>query len=78
MSNTINPVDEGETLRSWLEWQIEGRERRIVLCVETALEMRPGFPGFDPVRLEALIDEATKLMHASASPIDSIRIVPQH
>ena len=71
------PGNEGEALRCWQEWKIVGRERRIVLCVETSLEMRPGFPGFDPQQLEALIDEATKLMHASASPIDSIRIIPQ-
>ena len=72
------PTHDDETLRWWQEWEIAGRERRIIMCIETALEMRPGFPGFDPAQLEALIDEATKLMHTSASPIDSIRIIPQH
>jgi hypothetical protein len=68
----------GHALRCWQEWEIAGRERRIIMCVETGLELRPGFPGFDPEQLEALVDEATKLMHASASPIDLIRIIPQH
>ena len=63
-------------LRSWHEWLIDGADRRIILCVETALELRPGFPGFDAARLEALIADATDMMRTSASPIDAIRIVP--
>lgn len=62
--------------RCWQEWEILRRERCVVLCVETALEMRPGFPGFDPAKLDALVNEATELMRASANPIDSIRIIP--
>lgn len=62
--------------RYWHEWQIDGRERRIILCVETNLELRAGYPGFDPARLDALVRQATELMRASPSPIDAIRIVP--
>ena len=69
--------DDRDALRSWQEWDITGSERRIILCVETRLEMRPGHSGFDSDRLSVLIDEATELMRASASPIDSIRIVPE-
>ena len=64
-------------LRFWHEWEIRGGERRIILCVTTALEMRPGHPGFDADQLSALIEEATSMMRASASPVDSIRIVPE-
>ena len=64
------------TLRSWHEWEVRDGERRIILCVETELELRPGFPGFDPMQLEDLIQDATDLMRTSASPIDAIRIVP--
>jgi hypothetical protein len=64
------------TLRSWHEWEVRDGERRIILCVETELELRPGFPGFDPTQLEDLIQDATDLMRTSASPIDAIRIVP--
>jgi hypothetical protein len=63
-------------LRSWHEWEIADGERRIILCVETALELRPGYPGFDPLQLEALIEDATDMMRTSASPIDGMRIVP--
>ena len=59
------------------EWEFDGRERRIILCVETALELQPGCEGFDSRRLDELIQEATHIMRASASPIDSIRIVPE-
>lgn len=63
-------------LRNWHEWEFDGRERRIILCVATSLELRPGHAGFDAVRLEKLVSEATDMMRSSSSPIDSIRIVP--
>ena len=64
-------------LRSWHEWEFRDGERRTILCVETGLEMRSGEPGFDASQLSLLIDEATQMMRASASPIDGIRIVPE-
>jgi hypothetical protein len=64
-------------LRYWHEWEFEEGERRIILCVETALELRPGSEGFDARQLDDLAVEATQLMRASASPIDSMRIVPE-
>ena len=63
-------------LRCWHEWEIDGRQRRIILCVETALELRPGHPGFDSQQLDELITHANELMRGSASPINAIRIVP--
>ena len=64
-------------LRSWHEWEITDGQRRTILCVETGLEMRSGEPGFDPNQLSMLIEEATQMMRASASPINGIRIVPE-
>jgi len=69
--------DDRTTVRSWHEWEVRDGERRIILCVSTSLELRPGFAGFDTVQLEALTREATDMMRASASPIDAIRIVPE-
>jgi len=63
-------------LQSWHEWEVADGERRIILCVETALELRPGYPGFDNKKLEALMQDATDLMRTSASPIDTLKIVP--
>jgi hypothetical protein len=63
-------------LQSWHEWEVEDGERRIILCVETGLELRPGYAGFDAARLETLIADATDMMRISASPIDALRIVP--
>jgi hypothetical protein len=71
------PGNDRDISRYWHEWEFDGRERRIILCVETALELRPGCDGFDSRRLDELIEEATHIMRASASPIDSIRIVPE-
>jgi hypothetical protein len=64
-------------LRSWHEWEFRNGERRTVLCVETALEMRSGEPGFDADQLSLLIDEAMEMMRKSPSPIDAVRIVPE-
>ena len=63
-------------LQSWHEWEIEDKKRRIILCVETGLELRPGYPGFDRAQLETLMADATDMMRTSASPIDALRIVP--
>jgi hypothetical protein len=70
------PNCDRHVLRCWHEWQFDGSQRRIILCVETDLELRPGCEGFDARRLDELAEEATTMMRASASPIDSIRIVP--
>jgi len=70
--------DDGVQLRrSWHEWEVDGRERRVILVVETGLEMRPGHEGFDAVALDKLISDVTSEMRASPSPIDRVRIVPQ-
>ena len=58
------------------EWEFSGRDRTLVLCVATGLELRPEGDSFDSARLDELINEATQLMRASASPIDRLRIVP--
>jgi hypothetical protein len=71
------PDNDRHILRSWHEWEFDGRDRRIILCVETALELRPGCEGFDAKQLDQLVEEATSIMRASPSPIDSIRIVPE-
>lgn len=64
-------------LRCWHEWEFDGAERRIFLCVETDLELRPGCEGFDPIQVDELVARVTDMMRANASPIDSIRIVPE-
>jgi hypothetical protein len=70
--------DEGmELRRSWLEWEVDGRDRRVILVVETGLEMRPGHDGFAAEALDKVISDVTAEMRASPSPIDRVRIVPQ-
>ena len=77
MSQTLLSVDyDRRVLRCWHEWQIDGRVRQIILCVETDLELRPDQAGFNRQEVEDLIDHATHLMRASAAPVDAIRIIP--
>jgi hypothetical protein len=65
-------------LRSWHEWEFKDGERRTILCVETGLEMRSGEPGFDADQLSMLVQEAMEMMRTSPSPIDALRILPEH
>lgn len=65
-------------LNSWHEWHVEDGRRKIILCVETDLELRPGHPGFESYKLQELLSDAAELMRKSASPIDAFRIVPIH
>lgn len=74
--NEDRDLADRRVLRCWHEWEFDGSERRIIMCVETALELRPGSEGFDARQLDRLIQDATDMMRASASPIDSIRIIP--
>ena len=48
--------DNVQLRRSWHEWEVDGRERRVILVVETGLEMRPGHEGFDAAALDKLAD----------------------
>ena len=66
----------GHVLRCWHEWEFDGGERHIVLCMETALELQPGADGFNAKLLDELVSEATDMMHACSSPIDTMRIIP--
>lgn len=72
-----DPDDSTPLRRSWHEWEVDGRERRVILVIETGLEMRPGHEGFDGEALDRLISDVTAEMRASPSPIDRVRIVPQ-
>ena len=63
-------------VRTWHEWLIDGRDRQVVLVVETNLQLQPGEAGFDAFAIESLIDEATLMMRASPSPIDRICVRP--
>ena len=72
-----NDDGDGQLRRTWHEWEVDGRERKVILVVETALEMRPGHEGFDAAALDKLISDVTSEMRASPSPIDRVRIVPQ-
>lgn len=67
--------DDTSIVAYWHEWEIKGAERQIALCIETDLELDPGRDGFDRGKLDALLHQASKLMKASPSPIDFIRIV---
>ena len=77
LSNASRPAGQApHIVRCWHEWEFDGSDRRIILCLETVLELRPGAEGFDPFLLDELMAEATDLMRANVSPINSIRIVP--
>lgn len=63
-------------LDTWHEWEVEDGARRIILCVKTGLELRPGYSGHNPAELDRLLADATDMMRTSASPIDALRILP--
>ncbi len=65
-------------LRSWLEWEIDGRERRLILVVETDIEMRPEADDFDGALMDEVRAAAIAEMRATPSALHLIRIVPAH
>ena len=73
----IHADNDSRQTRYWQEWEVSGPEIRSVLCVATAIELRPGRPGFDEVELHKLIEEAQEIMRAGENPFDLLRIVPE-
>ncbi len=63
------PDNDCHLLRCWHEWEFDGREKRIILCVETARELRPGCEDFDARQLDQLVEEAVR------APVQSIQYV---
>lgn len=72
----IEHHDRTHILRSWHEWELGGRERRIVLVVETDLEMRPEGDNFDADLMDQVRAAAVAEMRASPSAIHMVRIIP--
>jgi hypothetical protein len=68
--------DRTHILRSWHEWELGGRERRIVLVVETDLEMQPEADEFDADLMDEVRRAAIAEMRESPCAIHLVRIVP--
>lgn len=62
--------------RSWHEWEIDGRERRLILVIETDIEMQPEADDYDAVLMEEVRSAAVARLRATPSVIDCVRIVP--
>ena len=73
----VHADNDSRQTRYWQEWEVSGRELRSVLCVATAIELRPGSHGFDEGELHRLIAEAQEIMRSGDNPIDLLRIVPE-
>lgn len=63
-------------VRSWLEWEIDGLARKVILVVETDLPMQPDEKGYDAITLDELRAATIARTRASPGAIDRIRIVP--
>jgi hypothetical protein len=68
--------DRSHILRSWHEWELSGRDRRLVLVVETDLEMRPEADDFDPALMDEVRQAAIAEMRSSPNAVHLVRIVP--
>lgn len=68
--------DENHIMRSWLEWELDGLARKVILVVETNLPMQPDENGYNALTLDALRSAAIDRSRASPGAIDRIRIVP--
>ncbi|AHE53338.1 hypothetical protein [Sphingomonas sanxanigenens] len=73
---TVAAGESDHILRTWHEWEINGRERSVILVIETDAEMCAGEPGYDAMLLEQIRSAAVSRLNASATAIDRIRIVP--
>ncbi|KKW92229.1 hypothetical protein [Sphingobium chungbukense] len=70
------PLLHRNIVQSWHEWEIDGRDRRLILVIETDVEMRPEAENYDAALMEEVRTAAVALMRTIPSAIDRIRIVP--
>ena len=62
--------------RTWLEWELDGRERHLILVIETDLEMWPNNIDFDDSLLEEVRAAAVAQLRTIPSAISRIKIIP--
>lgn len=74
--SSIPPEASRFIVRSWHEWEIDGRELRLILVIETDVEMRAGAADYDSETVETLRAAAVQLLRETPDAIDKIRIVP--
>jgi hypothetical protein len=60
----------------WTTIEVDEEGTETVLIVETDLELNTAHPAFDPAKVDALIEAATKSFAASGGTFDRIHIVP--
>ena len=60
----------------WTTIEVDEEGTETVLVVETDLELNAAHPAFDPAKVDALIEAATKSFAASGGTIDRIHLVP--
>ncbi len=63
-------------VRTWHEWEIDGRERRLILVIETNVEMQPDADDYDARVMEDVRAAAVARLRLTPSAIDRVRIVP--
>jgi len=63
-------------VRGWHEWEIDGRDLRLILVIETHVEMRAGAADYHSETVETSRAAATQLLRETPDAIDKIRIVP--
>jgi hypothetical protein len=73
-----DPIPHSHIVRSWHEWEIDGRERRLILVIETDIEMQPDADDYDDGLMEEVRSAAVARLRMTPSAIDRIRIVPAH
>src|SRR3954451_12137258 len=69
-------VDNPNVKNIWTTIEIDKDGVETVLVVETDLELNAGNPGFDALKVDALIDAAMKSFPASGGTIDRVHLVP--
>lgn len=70
------PLPHQHIVNSWHEWEIDGVVRRLILVIETDVEMQPEADNYDPMLIEEVQSAAIAQLQATPSAINGIRIVP--
>jgi hypothetical protein len=62
-------------VRTWIEYEREGREHKTVLVIETDIELWPDHQGYDSTAFDELVSHAVQKMKLNPESYDIVRII---
>lgn len=72
----MQAVSHEHAVKSWLQWEINGGSRELVLVVETDLELDPGAEGFESGKLDDFLYALVVEFSERDAQVERVDVLP--